>query len=106
MQYFQALKIGQTRIRDATTLLKKYTSNALPAIALKESRDGIWEPVGEENLAGVAAGPHGNVICVCDRDGNAKAIASWFKDEDTKKIVGQMRADGMAEYVGKIKLPV
>lgn len=106
MQYFQALKVGQARIKDAAALLKKYTNNSLPAIALKESKDGIWEPVGEENLAGVASGPHGNIICICDKDGNAKTIASWFSDEDTKKIVMQMRADGMSEYVGKIKLPV
>lgn len=106
MQYFQALKIGQVRIRDAATLLKKYTSNALPAIALKESKDSNWEPVGEENLAGVSIGQHGCIISICDKDGNAKAIASWFKKEDADKIIVQMKSDGMNEYTGKIKLPV
>ena len=106
MQYFQALKVGQARIKDAATLLKKYTNNALPAIALKESKDGVWEPVGEENLAGVAVGPHGCIICICDKDGNAKCIASWYKKEDADMIVEQMRRDGMGEYTGKIKLPV
>lgn len=106
MQYFPALKIGQVRIKEAAALLKKYTGNALPAIALKESKNNIWEPVGEENLAGVAEGPHGYIICICDNDGNAKAIASWFKKEDKEKIVAQMKSDGMGEYVGKIKLPV
>ena len=106
MQYFQALKIGQVRIRDAATLLKKYTSNALPAIALKESKDSNWEPVGEENLAGVSVGQHGCIISICDNDGNAKAIASWFKREDVDKVVEQMKRDGMGEYTGKIKLPV
>jgi hypothetical protein len=106
MQYFQALKIGQGRIRDAATLLKKYTSNGLPAIALKESKNGNWEPVGEENLAGVSVGPHGCIISLCDKDGNAKAIASWFKKEDTDRIIEQMKRDGMKEYIGKIKLPV
>jgi hypothetical protein len=106
VQYFQALKIGQVRIRDAATLLKKYTSNALPAIALKESKDSNWEPVGEENLAGVSIGQHGCIISICDKDGNAKAIASWFKKEDADKIIVQMKSDGMNEYTGKIKLPV
>lgn|SRR5574341_969536 len=106
MQYFQALKLGQVRIRDAAILLKKYTSNALPAIALKESKDSNWEPVGEENLAGVSVGQHGCIISVCDNDGNAKAIASWFKKEDADKIIEQMKSDGMNEYTGKIKLPV
>jgi hypothetical protein len=106
MQYFQALKVGQVRIKDAATLLKKYTSNALPAIALKESKDSNWEPVGEENLAGVSIGQHGCIISICDKDGNAKAIASWFKKEDADKIIVQMKSDGMNEYTGKIKLPV
>lgn len=106
MQYFPALKIGQGRIKDAAILLKKYTSNALPAIALKESKNGIWEPVGDENLAGVSIGPHGCIISICDKDGNAKAIASWFKKEDADKIVELMKRDGMDEYIGKIKLPV
>ena len=106
MQYFQALKVGQVRIRDAATLLKKYTSNALPAIALKESKDSNWEPVGEENLAGLSIGQHGCIISICDRDGNAKAIASWFKKEDADKIIEQMKRDGMDQYTGKIKLPV
>jgi len=106
MQYFQALKIGQVRIKDAAALLKKYTNNALPAIALKESKDNVWEPVGEENLAGVSVGPHGCIISICDKDGNAKAIASWFKKEDADKTVEQMKRDGMSQYVGKIKLPV
>ncbi|MEM2760643.1 MAG: hypothetical protein QXU32_11485 [Nitrososphaerales archaeon] len=106
MQYYQALKMGRLRIKEATTKLKKYTRNALPAIALKESQDGNWEPVGEEDLAGIVMGEHGCIICICDNDGNAKAIASWFKKEDADKIIAQMKSDGMEEYVGKIKIPV
>jgi hypothetical protein len=106
MQYFQALQVGQKRIRDATDVLKKYAGNAMPAIALKESRDGNWEPVGEENLSGKVEGAHGFILCVCDRDGNAKSVASWFKREDADRIVEQMKNDGMAEYVGKIKIPI
>lgn len=106
MQYFPALKIGQTRIKDSTTILKKYTKHAMPAIALKESKDSNWEPVGEENMAGLAGAEHGYIICLCDRDGNAKAIASWFKKDDADIIIQQMRTDGMELYEGRIKLPV
>ena len=106
MQYFQALKIGQVRIKDATSKLKNYTSNALPAIALKESKNNIWEPVGEEDLAGVVVKEYGCMIRLCDNDGNAKSIASWFKREDADKIIAQMKSDGMDEYVGKIKIPI
>ena len=106
MQYFQALKIGQVRIKDATLKLKKYTGNAMPAIALKESKNNVWEPVGEEGLGGLVVGEHGCIICLCDNEGNAKAIASWFKKEDADKIIAQMKTDGMDEYIGKIKIPV
>ena len=106
MQYFQALKIGQVRIKDASAKLKKYTGNAMPAIALKESKNNVWEPVGEGDLAGLVVGEHGCIICLCDNEGNAKAIASWFKKEDADKIIAQMKSDGMDEYVGKIKIPV
>lgn len=106
MQYFQALKIGQIRIKDAAAKLKKYTGNAMPAIALKESKNNVWEPVGEEDLAGLVEGEHGCIICLCDNEGNAKAIASWFKKEDADKIISQMKNDGMREYVGKIKIPL
>jgi len=106
MQYFQALKIGQVRIKDATAKLKKYTGNALPAIALKESKDNVWEPVGEEDLAGLVEAEHGFMICLCDNEGNAKSIASWFKKDDANKIIEQMKSDGMDEYTGKIKIPI
>lgn len=106
MQYFQALKIGQVRIKDATAKLKQYTGTAMPAIALKEMKDNIWEPVGEEYLAGLVEGQHGYMVCLCDKDGNAKAIATWFKKEDADRIVEKMKSDGLDVYVGKIKIPL
>ena len=106
MQYFQALKIGQVRIKDATVKLKKYAGNAMPAIALKESKNNIWEPVGEEDLGGLVLGEHGCIICLCDKEGNAKSIASWFKKEDADKIIAKMKGDGMEEYIDKIKIPI
>lgn len=107
MQYFQALKIGQKRVSDATSLLKRYTSSAMPAIALKESKgDGIWEPVGEENYVGAVKQEHGFIICICDRDGNAKAIASWYGEDDKNIIVERMVNDGLILYTSKIKIPL
>ncbi|MEM0364518.1 MAG: hypothetical protein QW450_02460 [Candidatus Nitrosocaldus sp.] len=107
MQYFQALQIGQARIRDAVSILKKYTGNALPAIALKGSSQGKgWDPVGEENLYSVVEGEHGFIICLCDADGNAKAIASWYSKEEAEQIAVKMRNDGIKEYKGKVRLPV
>ncbi|MCS7141643.1 MAG: hypothetical protein NZ888_05605 [Candidatus Nitrosocaldus sp.] len=108
MQYFQALQIGQARIRDAVSMLKRYTGNALPAIALRENRGSGrgWEPVGEENLYSIVEGEHGLIICLCDAEGNAKAIASWYSREEAEGIAARMRADSIQEYTGKVRLPV
>lgn len=108
MQYFQALQLGQSRIRDAVALLKRYTGSALPAIALKENRGGGrgWEPVGDENLYSIVEGEHGFIVCLCDADGNAKAIASWYAREEADGIAARMRKDGIHEYTGKVRLPV
>ncbi len=106
MQYFQALKLGQSRTRAAAALLKKYASSAMPAIALKENDSNVWEPVGKENLAGLVIEENGYMICICDNDGNAKAVAYWYNDEDAKKIIDAMSNDGFTIYKGKIKIPL
>lgn len=106
MQYFQALKMGQNRSREAASLLKKYASSAMPAIALKENKGNVWEPVGEENLAGLVKEENGYMICICDSDGNAKAVAYWYNEKDANKIVDTMINDGYAIYTGKIKIPL
>jgi len=106
MQYFQALQIGQKRIKDAVSLLKRYTNNnALPAIALKENRGYGWEPVGEENLASIAEGEHGYIVCLCDSDGNAKAISSWYSKDEAERILANMVRDGISRYEGRLRLP-
>ncbi len=107
MQYFQALQVGQKRIKEAVALLKKYTNNnALPAIALKENKGYGWEPVGEENLASITEGEHGYIVCLCDADGNAKAISSWYSKDEAERILGSMVKDGISIYGGRLRLPV
>jgi len=107
MQYFQALQVGQRRINDSVALLKRYTKgNALPAIALKENKGKGWEPVGEENLVSIAEGEHGHIVCLCDSDGNAKAISSWYSKDEAERILASMIRDGMSRYEGRLRLPV
>ena len=44
-----ALKVGQKRVNDAREYLNKFANGkALPALALKDNKTNIWEPVGEE----------------------------------------------------------
>ena len=51
MQYFQALKVGQKRVADSREYLNKITDGkAMPALALRDNKTNVWEPVGEENL--------------------------------------------------------
>ena len=59
MQYFIALKVGQKRVSDAREYLNKFANGkAMPALALKDNKTNIWEPVGEENLYAVVNGAY------------------------------------------------
>jgi hypothetical protein len=107
MQYFQALQLGQRRIGDSVALLKRYTKgNALPAIALKENKGRGWEPVGEENLVSITEGEYGYIVCLCDSDGNAKAISSWYSKDEAERILASMVSDGISRYEGRLRLPI
>jgi len=49
MQYFMALKVGQKRVNDAREYLNKFANGkAMPALALKDNKTNIWEPVGKK----------------------------------------------------------
>jgi hypothetical protein len=107
MQYFAALKLGEKRVKSAQDLLTRYTGHAMPALALKDSKDNKWEPVGEENLFALIKEANGYMIAFCDKNGIAKSIAQWFTEETKNEIVAKIKADpNMKEYFGKLSLPV
>ena len=62
MQYFMALKIGEKRVKVAQELLTRYAGHAMPALALKDNKSNIWEPVGEETLYAVVKEDAGYMI--------------------------------------------
>ena len=72
MQYFVALKIGEKRVKAAQELLTRYTGHAMPALALKDNKNNIWEPVGEEILYAIVKEDAGYMIAFCDSKGIAK----------------------------------
>ncbi len=83
MQYFQALKVGQKRVKSSREYLNKLTNNrAMPALALRDTKSDVWEPVGEENFYAVVdessgfvlTDTSGYIVALCDRDGFSKAI--------------------------------
>lgn len=108
MQYFTALKMGEKRVRAAQEILNKYTGNiAMPALALKDTNNNNWEPVGEENYFATVMNDNGYLIAICDKNGIAKSVAQWFiegrKNEIIKNII---QNENITEYMGKVILPV
>ena len=102
-----ALKIGEKRVKSAQELLSKYTGHAMPALALKDDRSNIWEPVGEENLIAIVNETNGFMIALCDKNGVAKSIAQWFTEDIKNGIVERIsRECGIGQYFGKLSLPV
>jgi hypothetical protein len=111
MQYFMALKIGEKRVKDAQEFLSKFIDSsqnqAMPALALKDNKTNIWEPVGEENYYAVVRGEQGYLIAICDKNGIAKSIANWFSEEKKMEIENNLKSKaGLEQYLGKVSLPV
>ena len=115
MQYFMALKVGEKRVKQAREYLNKYTNGtAMPALALKDNKTNVWEPVGEENLYAVLndAGGYvltdvsGYMVVLCDKNGISKAIAQGLNVERKDAIVKMLQADNIQEYKGQVSLPI
>ena len=115
MQYFSALKIGQKRVEAAREYLNKFTDNqAMPALALRDNKSNVWEPVGEENLYAkvdessgfVLTDTSGYILALCDSNGISKAIVQGLSKEKVDFIIESLQADNIQEYKGKVSLPV
>ena len=115
MQYFSALKIGEKRVKAAREYLNKISNGqAMPALALRDNKDSVWEPVGEENLYAILndAGGYvltdisGYMVVLCDKSGISKAIVRGLNAEQKDAIVKILRSDNIVEYKGQLSLPV
>lgn len=115
MQYFVALKIGEKRVKVAREYLNKISNGqAMPALALRDNRSNVWEPVGDENLYAVLndAGGYvltdvsGYMIILCDKNGISKAIVRGLNVEHKDIIVKKLQDDNILEYKGPVTLPV
>jgi len=115
MQYFMALKLGQKRVNDAREYLNRFANGkAMPALALKDNKTNVWEPVGEENYYAVVNGTSGFVVTddggyilvLCDKNGIAKTIAQGLSDEEKTSIIDSLKSDNIDEYLGDVSLPV
>jgi len=115
MQYFQALKLGQKRVAEAREYLNKITNGkAMPALALRDNKTNIWEPVGEENLYAfvdessgfVLTDNSGYILALVDRNGTSKSIVQGVTKEQKENFEMQFQTDKITEYKGKVILPV
>ncbi len=115
MQYFNALRMGQKRVQSSREYLNKITDNrAMPALALRDNKTNVWEPVGEENLyafvdesAGfVLTDTSGYILALCDKNGISKAIVQGVSKEQKENIEKMLKDDNIPEYKGKVSLPV
>ena len=115
MQYFMALKEGQKRVNEAREYLNKFANGkAMPALALKDNKTNVWEPVGQENFYAVVNGATGFVVTddggyllvLCDKNGIAKTIVQGLSDEEKTTIIKSLKLDSIEEYHGDVSLPV
>ena len=115
MQYFVALKIGEKRVKEAREYLNTLCNDqAMPALALRDNKSNVWEPVGQENFYAVLddAGGYvlsdstGYMIVICDKNGISKALVRSLDAERKNAIVARLRADNMTEHNGDVVLPV
>ena len=115
MQYFQALKLGQKRVAKTREYLNKITDGkAMPALALRDNKTNVWEPVGEENLyafvdetAGfVLTDTSGYILALVDQNGTSKSIAQGITKEQKEQYEQVFQTDNILEFKGKVILPV
>ena len=115
MQYFQALKLGQKRVAETREYLNKITDGkAMPALALRDNKTNIWEPVGEEDLyafvdetAGfVLTDTSGYILALVDKNGTSKSIAQGITKEQKEQYEQVFQTDNIPEFKGKVILPV
>ncbi|MDE1861851.1 MAG: hypothetical protein KGI33_02950 [Thaumarchaeota archaeon] len=115
MQYFAALKIGEKRVKAAKEYLDRISNGqAMPALALKDNKSNVWEPVGEENLYSILndAGGYvlsdvtGYMLVLCDKNGVSKAIARGLSSEHLNAIIKSLQSDNIPEHKGEVSLPV
>ena len=115
MQYFAALKIGQKRVQEARDLLNKFVNGkAMPALALRDNKTNVWEPVGEENLYAVVdessgfvlTDTSGYLLVLCDKNGISKALVQGLNKDQKEVVVKMLEAANVSQYAGNVSLPV
>ena len=115
MQYFPALKLGRKRVEKAREYLNKLTDGkAMPALALKDTKSDVWEPVGEEILYAIVdessgfvlTDTSGYIVAMVDNNGISKAIVQGVRQEQKENLIKSFESDNIPEFKGKVSPPV
>ena len=110
-----ALKMGQKRVQASRDYLNRLTNNrAMPALALRDTKSDVWEPVGDENYYAVVdessgfvlTDTSGYIIALCDKDGFSKTLVQGITKEQKEQIVKEFEKDNVPQFKGKVILPV
>jgi hypothetical protein len=86
----------------------------MPALALKDAKSNVWEPVGEENLFAfvdessgfVLTDSSGYIVAIVDNTGLTKALVQGVSKEQKDELIKSFEADKILEFKGKVTLPV
>ena len=83
-------------------LLFDYTGFSMLTYTVKQAKVG-FEPVGEEEYAGIISRGTEVMLFVCDTEGYAKAQSKPLPSAKGEEIFRKMLADGIPEFSGQIK---
>jgi hypothetical protein len=100
MQYHKAAFMGQERARKAQMKLFDYAGFAMLTYTIKQQRSK-FEPVGEEMLVCKMVRGNEALLCICDKDGYAKAQSKSLSIQ--REIYTKMIKDGIPEFKGDVK---
>jgi hypothetical protein len=86
----------------------------MPALALRDNKSNVWDPVGEENLyafvdesAGfVLTDNSGYILALVDKYGISKTIVQGVTKTQKEILEQSFYKDNIPEYKGKVTLPV
>jgi hypothetical protein len=107
--------MGQKRVQASREYLNKLTNNrAMPALALRDTKSDVWEPVGEENYYAIVdessgfvmTDTSGYIVSLCDKNGFSKAIVQGVTKEQRDQLIVDFAKDNIPEFKGKVILPV
>ena len=70
-------------------LSSRYTGHAMPALALKDNKNNMWEPVGEENLFALVKEESGYMIAFVNKwDCKNRSLSGLLKKRKIQLLLG------------------